>query len=188
MKRILLILILCAISSAAFAQDPVIGVFEDIDATICWGDLEVYVTKTIYVTAILPPGIPAITAAEFRVDHWLGDEGPDCAIVTYNWNTPLVIGDIGWNLALAFSPSLPGPTAVMGEISYFLLDAACVGTDWHMNVQAGHDSGKLVVVDEAYNEIDADGYFYTFNCTAECWCEHCTAATATSWGVVKALY
>ena len=187
MKRLTIVLVtLCAMSSMALAA-PVIGVFENTDATVCWGDIEPYVMKSIYVSAILID-IPAITAAEFSVANWFGDEGPECVLVTYLWNTDLVIGDLGYGIALAFSPALPGPVAIMGQIDLFLLDASCVGTDWHMQVSPAGGSGNLVVVDENFNEIPAIGYFYTFNCTEECWCEHCTPTAVSNWGAIKALF
>ncbi len=187
MKKLLVALLaLVAMSSMAYAQDPVIGLFDDVDGTICFGPTEVYVNKTVYAYAILPPSIPAITAAEFSITNWVGDD-PACAITTAAWNTPLVIGTPGHNLALAFSPALPGPLALLGTITIFQLTAGCLD-NYLMEVVAGNDSGKLVVVDEGYNEIDADGYRYTFNCVTDCVCEIGTATSESTWGSVKALF
>ncbi len=124
----------------------------------------------------MPASIPAITAAEFRIDNYIGDLGPACVLATPAWNTPLVIGDPGWGIALAFSPALAGPVAFLGSINLFLLDAVCVSDDYEMWVLESNDSGNLVVVDEQFNEVDAIGYRYTVNCTTgDCPCEDGTA-------------
>ena len=188
MKKLLVALLaLVAMSSMALAQAPVIGIFDNDDAVQCDGIIEAYVARDIFVFAVLTD-IPAITAAEFSISNYVGDLGPACAIVSAAWNTPLVIGDPGFGIALAFSPALPGPNAFLGSINIFLLDAACIGDDYEMWILASQDSDKLVVVDEQFNEIDAVGYRYTFNCTGECPCEEGTATDNTSWGSVKALF
>ena len=148
---------------------PIIGVFEDEDATTCDGPILLYMNKTIYVYAILPPEIPAITAAEFRIQN-LPETGPG-GIVSAAWNTPLVIGEPGWGIALAFSPALAGPIAFLGSISLFMLQEDWIGDDYELWVTPSNDSDKLVVVDHCFEEIDARGYIYTFNCSNECYCD-----------------
>ncbi len=177
-------MILVLMAGTAFAQDSVIGIYFDDAATICDADLATYVTTTVNVIAILPANIPAITAAEFRISNLPLD--PACAILTQNWNTPLVIGTVDYGIALAFSPALPGPYALLGTLDIFLLDANCVGADHEVLVEAALDSGNLVVVDEGYNEHPAIGWFFKFNCTTGCSCQ--TATEESSWGGVKALY
>ena len=121
MKKLLVALLaLVAMSSLAVAQAPVIGIFDNDDAVQCDGIIEAYVARDIFVFAVLTD-IPAITAAEFSISNYVGDLGPACAIVSAAWNTPLVIGDPGFGIALAFSPALPGPNAFLGSINIFLL-------------------------------------------------------------------
>ena len=188
MKKLMVALLaLVAISSLAYAQAPVIGIFDNDGAVECDGVISQYVNKDIFVYAILTD-IPAITAAEFSISNYVGDLGPACVIVGTAWNTPLVIGTPGYGIALAFSPALPGPNAFLGMISVFLLDALCIGDDYEMWVVASQDSDKLVVVDENFNEVDAHGYRYTFNCSTECFCDIVVATSASSWGSVKALF
>ncbi len=185
MKKLMVaLLLLVAVSSVASAQVPFIGMYADDQAVICHADLPLYATTSVYFYAILPPEIVAITAVEFRVDNL-----PDAALanVIPNWNTPLVIGDLGYGIALAFSPALAGPTAFLGQVDFFAI--ADAGPDFVMTVMESNDSGMLVVVDDGYNTIDATGGIFTFNCsTGNCECEDTVATEDSSWGSIKALY
>lgn len=189
MQRIAIaLLLLIATSGVAAAQDPFIGIYADDVAVLCQADVTQYVSVPVYLFAILPPEIPGITAAEFRIDNL-----PDAAmaLTTYNWNTPLVIGNAGYGIALAFAPALPGPTAFLGSISFFPLTAW--PDDWRMEIMASNDSGNLVVVDLDYNEVPCEpSHWLTFNCTSSlpwgCECSPIVAVEDATWGQIKALY
>ena len=191
MQQLLIaLLLLVAMSSVAAAQDPMpfIGIYADDTAVICQADVFQYVSVPVYLFAILPPSIPGITAAEFRIDN-LPTAG--MGITTYNWNTPLVIGSADYGIALAFAPALPGPNAFLGSISFFPL--AAWPEDFRMEIMASLDSGNLVVVDLNYNEVPCEpGHWFTFNCTGSlpsgCDCTYSNAAEDATWGQIKALY
>lgn len=187
-KMMVALLLLVAVSGVASAQVPFIGIFaEDTAPQTCFVDVATYVTTSAYVFAVLPPEVTLITAAEFRIDNL-----PDAslAITTPIWNTPLVIGDAGYGIALAFTPALAGPNAFLGQLDFFAL--ADFGPDFRMTVMASLDSDKLVVVDDLYEEVVAEGGFFTFNCIGGlpggCDCEEGIAADDANWGSIKALY
>lgn len=187
-KMMVALLLLVAMSSVAAAQDPFIGLYADDAAVLCQANVAQYVSVPVYVFAILPPAIPGITAAEFRIANM---PTAAMALTTYNWNTPLVIGTADYGIALAFAPALPGPNAYMGSISFFpLMD---FGPDFRMEVTTSNDSGNLVVVDLDYNEVPAEaGHWFTFNCTGGlpggCDCFLTIATEDATWGQIKALY
>ncbi len=188
MKRLVITLLLLAAMSSIAAAESYIGMFDDVQATICYGDTEVYVTKSVHFIAYLDPEIPAITAAEFSVPN-LPESGA-LGIVTASWNTTLVIGNLDYGIALAFSDPVPGPLAALGTVDFFPIDAAWIGADYLMEVLAAQDSGNLVVVDDGFVTIPVLGGNYTFNCSNpdECDCVDSVPVSPTSWSAVKALY
>jgi hypothetical protein len=185
MKKLMVaLLLLVAVSSVANAQAPFIGMYADVDAVVCHNELAVYANTSVYFFATLPPEILAISACEFRVDNLLTAAD---AIVTPAWNTPLVIGDAGYGIALAFNPILGGPLAFLGQIDFFGL--ADIGPDYVMSIQPSNDSGNLVVVDDLFNTIDAEGGIFTFNCASgDCECTEGVATEDATMSSIKALY
>jgi hypothetical protein len=189
MKKLMVALLLvAAVSSVASAQEPFIGIYADDAAVLCQAPVSVYVSTPVYLFAVLPASIPGITACEFRIDNM---PTAAMALTTFNWNTPLVIGNADYGIALAFAPALPGPNAFLGSISFFPLMAW--DPDFRMEIMASNDSGNLVVVDLDYNEVPAEpGHFFTFNCTGGlpggCDCFIGVATEDATWGQIKALY
>ncbi len=191
MKKLMAaLLLLVAMSSVAAAQSqPFIGLYADDTAVLCEADLTPFVPMNVYVFAVLPEtDIPAITAAEFRIDNL---PGPAAAIITPTWNTTLVIGTMGHDLALAFTPPLPGPVALLGTLQFLAL--ADLGADFRMTIMPGNDCNCLVVVDTDYIEWDCEpDHFFTFNCTGAleygCNCQPTIATEDATWGQIKALY
>ena len=187
-KMMVALLFLVAISSVASAQTPTIGMYAEADVPVlCSADVLAYATTSVYFWAILPPEIAAITACEFAVDNL-----PDAAmaITTPLWNTGLVIGDVGWNLAQAFSPALAGPNAFLGQLDFFVLNDT-LWDDFLMTVIPGNDSGVLVVVDDSYVTHDANvdsPQYFTFNCSATCDCVDSIATDDATFSNIKALY
>ncbi|MCB1163025.1 MAG: hypothetical protein R3C71_07510 [Candidatus Krumholzibacteriia bacterium] len=185
-------LLLVALSGVAVAQsEPFIGIYDAPEYVRCHADIALYTSVTVYFLAYLPPPIQAMTAAEFRVSNL-----PDAtmAVMTPFWGTDLVIGDLGYGLALAWSPPLPGPVAQMGSVSFFSIQD--FGDDYRIVVEPSLGSGNLIIVDENFDEIHCDlvPMWFTFNCTGSlpygCDCPlHFTVATEeSSWGQIKALY
>jgi hypothetical protein len=180
----LTLLLTLAVSIQARTFIPFIGMYSDDQMILCEADLPVFVTTSVFFVVYLPPEVPSITAAEFRVDHL---PGASEALITPNWNTPLVIGDAGYGIALAFNPAIPGPYAFLGTLDFFgLVD---LGSDYLMTVMESNDSGLLVVVDDTYSTIDASGGYFTFNCYDQCYCgEIITTVEGTTVSHIKALY
>ena len=187
-KMMAALLLLVAMSSVAAAQgQPFIGLYADDTAVLCEADLTPFVPMNVYVFAYLQD-IPAITAAEFRVDNL---PGVAQAIITPTWNTTLVIGTLGYDLALAFTPALTGPVALLGTLQFLALSD--LGADWRMTVMPGLDCNCLVVVDTDYVEHACEpDHFLTLNCTGAldygCNCQPTIATEDATWGQIKALY
>ncbi len=145
---------------------PFMGLFIDETATVCDAPLPIYTTVGVHVSVVLPGWLPSITAAEFRIENL---PEPDEVIITENWATPLIIGEPGYGIALAFDPPLPGPVAIMGRLDFFALYD--LGSDYMMSVVESNSSGNLVVVGTDYVEYWCQGGLFTFNCsTGYCDC------------------
>ncbi len=151
-----------------------IGMFADEGADLCYGDIDLYVTFTTYVYAIIAPEIFGITAAEFRIDN-LPEPGPG-GLVTQNWAPPLVIGDPWWGIAIAFTEPQPGPLVLLGTLDFFMIDESWIGEDYWTGVSHSNESGLLVIVDDDFVTHDAMGMQFTFNCTNPSACD-CIEAT-----------
>ena len=150
---------------------PFLGMFSDWAATLCDADTPIYTFVNVYVSVVLPAWLPAITAAEFRIDNY--DGLSPYMIVTENWNTPLVIGDPGWGIALAFEPPIFGPVAHLGTLECFVI--VDIGSDYMMSIEASMNSGNLIVVGTDYVEYWCQGGLFTFNCGG--WFCDCSWAT-----------
>jgi hypothetical protein len=189
MKRMFMVLALLALTAtAALAQGEgsSIGMFADPSATVCDASVALYATTTVYFIAVLNGElIPSISAVQFEVSNWPGTAGQ--GLITYGWNTPLVIGTPDTDMALAFNPPLTAPLAFLGQVDFFALNAAWIGNDYEMAVIGSYTAPLPIVVrfSDAL-EIDVPGTHFTFNCTGDCPCE--TATAESSWGSVKALY
>ena len=194
MKKLMVaLLVLVAFSNIALAQDDLfIGIFGDDAYSYCYGDVVTYEPMTIYVAAFLSDVVPAITAAEFRVDNWIGSPGYPDGTAIATWNTDLVIGTIDWGLALAFQTPVPGPYALLGTIEMLQMADGWVPADFLMEVMASNDSDFLGVVDTDYNTIETLGGLFTFNCSDVIFCpciDNMSSATESSdFSSIKALY
>jgi hypothetical protein len=172
--------------SAGAASANVIGIFADMEGTVCEADAMVaYSYVEVYFVALLST-VPTMSACEFGAT---GVSLPGTALPTVTWNTQLVIGDIMTpdGVALAFNPYLDGPVANLGSISYFVL--APFPMDHLMSIVPS-GAGNLVVVDATdSSEVPAMGWGKIINCTLgdACACD-VIATDETSWSEVKALY
>ena len=188
-KSCVTLALICFCSGLAWAQGyPTVGFYDTMEYTYCYGDVEVLVAKDIYGAIWLPPEIAAITACEFAISN-LPESGP-LGIRTDYWTTPLVIGEPVWGIALAWSEPQQGPWVLIGRLNFFMIDPAWIGDDHHMLVVETQGSYNLAIVDDHFEEHDAIGGYYHFNCTdvLDCGCFHCTGTAVTSWGSLKALY
>ena len=179
---------LMLLASGASAANT-IGLFGDVDGTLCSADFPLYQTTNVHVVVILDMiDTTGITAAEFLIG---GVEfTPADAIVSAAWNSPLTIGDpLGPDgFSIAFTDCTPGPIVPLGMISFFVINAAgwpAANTTWC--VVPTNDSGNLAVVDCNYVTVPADGWCFIANCTSGP-CDCGVATEDASWGAVKALY
>jgi len=189
MKKLLVALMLLAMSSIAGAQ-PYIGIFADAEGTHCYADMPVGAPVTIHVMACIED-IPAITAAEFRIDNYTGNPGYPTSIVTQTWNSTLTVGEIDWGFSIAFQSPQPGPMVALGTIEYLTFNPTWIPMDYVMTTDVTMDSGNLVVVDAGFVTIPVGRGTFTFNCTNPefCPCYDETIPTQdASWGAIKALY
>ena len=108
----------------------------------------------------------SLVAAEFCIENI----PRDYCIVTEDWASDLIIGNIDYGFAIAFPQPQPGPIVYLGTLGF--LAFSDVGQDEILWVMPSNSSGKLVVVDELYNEIDTAGWIHIFNCDEFCgFCE-----------------
>jgi hypothetical protein len=178
---------LMLLASGASAVNT-IGLFGDVDATQCSGNVPLYAPYPVHVVAVLDMiSADGMTAAEFLVDGI--DNNPAMVSIAITYASPLTIGEILGNegFSIAFVECQPGPIVVLGELSFLAFNPAWPGNDAVWCVVPTVESMKLVVVDCEFIEIPADGWCFVANCT-EGDCDCSVAAEETSWGAVKALY
>ena len=166
MRRAIALLLLC-VPFWVQAQEVVdhVGLYLDDIASICQAPLQAPMeTLTLKIIAVLPEMVGGITAAEFRVDNLPPSGAGHGGLWNVTWNTDLVIGDIETGVALAFSPAMVGPYALLGEITFFATTENWMGPDHVMVVQpfTGHES--VVIVDSDYVEHPVAGDAFTINC------------------------
>ncbi len=189
MRKLLTSLLVLALASGVAAADSYIGLFAVPHATYCYGNTEQYTTTTVHVVAWLDNDWSgSVSACEFYIDNFpvAGAEGA----ITTNWNTPLVIGQVSYGIALAFNPPLPGPLAYLGSIEFFALDPNWIPANYVMAVRPSRQSDTLALVDTQGQTMAVAGGQYTFNCSnpSTCDCLESVATDATSFSSVKALY
>lgn len=189
MKKLMVaLLMLAAMSSFALAQD-FIGIFADVEGTTCDAAIVEYAPVVVHVMAYIPNVPGGITAVEFMIDNYPGNPGYPTGTATPAWDSDLVIGDVSFDISIAFSEPQYGPYAHLGTIEFLMFDPAWIGDDYVMTVAPGMDCECLVVVDDLFEIVDVMGGQFTFNCTTgECLCLQGTATEDTSWSAVKALF
>ena len=92
--------------------------------------------------------------------------GP-CAY-TAEWNTDLIIGEVGTGISLAFSPPLSGPTAHLGTLHITCFEP--LADEYRLCVMGHEDSALLIVVDGNFNTHNAEGMAHRFNTDIPSWC------------------
>ena len=192
MKKILITLAaLSLMTFAAAASANLIGLFADAQGTVCKANFPVYSQVDVHIIAQLSD-IAGVTAVEFRIGGVPDPAGS--AIISKYWDSPLVIGDpLGIGVSVAFSDPMAGPNVHIGRLNIFTINGSWPGSDSKWCAEATLDSGNLVVVDDAFNLIEVDGWCFVANCTVggpygNCQCGDQIATEDTNWGSVKALY
>jgi hypothetical protein len=175
---------------ASMANANVIGIFGDMGAATCSGPF--IGMPTIYLFAELSD-VAAITTVEFGVAGL--PMNPTEAMQIITWNTTLAIGSMEDGIALAFNPPVEGPLAYLGMVMFVPMGGWTAGDDYKMEIIPSPSSGKLIVVNENFVEIDAMGWGYVWNCVVggqygDCSCsdEGGVATMDANWGSLKALY
>ncbi|MCB9517170.1 MAG: hypothetical protein H6693_13350 [Candidatus Latescibacteria bacterium] len=180
--------LLCSLATGAAAQ-PWFTMTTVIDYENCTADAPPYQSTTVYFIVDLNYFVDAITAVEFRIAGF--PDVPGDVVITQHWETPLVIGTPGHGIALAFSPALAGPRCYLGRVEFFVAAADALGDDYCMEYSESLGSGRLLVVDSEFNEIDALGDAFVFNPVNWLNCNFCpdiVSAETQSWSAVKSLY
>jgi len=192
MKKLMVaLLMLTAMASFSNAQLPqLIGIFTDDMGTACDAPIVTYAPVAVHVMAYIPNLPGGITAVEFSIANYPGNPGYPTGTATPTWDSDLVIGDVSYDISIAFSAPIYGPFAHLGQIEFLMFDPAWIGDDYVMTVAPGNDCECLVVVDDLFEIVNVEGGMFTFNCTTgDCVCyEGGTATEDTSWSAVKALF
>ena len=188
MKRLITTVLMLTVLSLGARAETFIGLFDNLEGTQCYGDTDVYTSKTVHVLAWLDPEIESVTAVEFSLLN-LPEDG-NGGIITQIWMTPLTIGYLGYRFSLAFSTPLPGPLVYMGSLVFYPLTDDWIGRDHQVIVREAQDSGTLAVVDQSFSTHNVAGGAYRFNCSLgnNCDCQEATATDEMSWSSIKALY
>ncbi len=150
----------------ALASRDMIGLYVDESASDCGGDLQPYVNVDVYVIATLS-SINELRAVEFKLDNY-----PSGGIITPNWNTPLVIGDLQDDIALAFSENQTGSTVILGSLGFMSIATDWPGSNYVVTIAGGDiaDIDAPIIVDEEHVEHGVLGGRFTFNCTSDTNC------------------
>lgn len=140
-----------------------IGLYDDLGGTTWLSDLEVGVTDTLHVLAVMPVLDPAgITAAEFRIDG-LPQTSAD-GIASVEWNTTMTLGTLDWDFSLAFATPQAGPIVELGRIILTPLSESWIADGQSISVAAGRNGG-LHVVDQGAVQHRLLGQTHTLECT-----------------------
>jgi hypothetical protein len=165
-----------------------IGCYDDPNYTLCYGDIEQYVAKTVYVALWLPPEIYSIRSCKFRIDN-LPLTGPE-GIRTDYWTSDFAIGDPSSGISLHWGSPQVGVWVLLGEMEFFMIQETWIGEDHVMT-----PVGLPVAGQDFYIMFESESIEYTFNCTDpwECLCiegysRDGLLASETSWGSIKSLY
>ncbi|MBC8366195.1 hypothetical protein H8E52_02175 [bacterium] len=178
---------------AGVANADVIGVFADDQGGACTTTIMPYVPVDIFIVAILTETFDGgITAAEFKIDNWVGNPGYPIGITAMSYTSDLIIGAIDDDFSIAWNaPQGAGNGIVLiGSANLTMFDAAWIGPDHMMTVAAGNSCACLVTVDDIFEIHNAQGGLFWFNCSVpeDCVCLLETATEETSWSSVKALF
>ena len=125
MKGMILLLLVLAIPLAVSAQSW-IGIFDNAEGVaICHADIQLGVPQALYLMAVLAPAeFPdGITAAEFRVDNLPPNDCAEGGIITENWSSEVVVGDLDWDFSIAWPTPQLAPQVLIGELEFLMLDS-----------------------------------------------------------------
>ena len=186
--RILAGMILCLAAATAVAM-PTIGIYAEESAEVCEVDIQGGENRQVWILVLLDSSefSGGITAAEFRIDNLPAEGGYPLGVISPSWTSGVTVGDIFTDFSIAWtSPQYP-PIVVVGSVVFQAFDANWIGDQHVMTVAEGGICGCIVVVDDFFQEHEAFGGRFTFNCDYDCGCGG-FQSTASDWGQVKTLY
>jgi hypothetical protein len=189
MRKLLMSLLVLALTSGVATANSYIGLFAVPGATHCYASTAEYTTTTVHVIAWLDEDWSGLmSACEFYIENFPEDGSQ--GVISTSWSTPLVIGYVNYGIALAFNPPLTGPLAYLGSIDFYAVDPAWIPADYTMAVRPSRQSDNLVIVDTLGQMMTVAGGQFTFNCSNPnaCDCLEAVAIGETSFSSVKALY
>ena len=190
MNKLLTLLLLAALVVPASAE-VFIGIYTDEDPGASATDYTIvpYAEFTLYVVAHWSPGEvgEGITAAEFNILNLPVDAGYPIGLVGIEYPSDLIIGDLYTDLSIAWPAPVGGAEsrATIATITITPFDPEWIPQDIKMFVQHGDACFCLVVVDDLFEIIDANGRGFTLNCTDEC---DFTASYESSWSTLKSAF
>ncbi len=157
-----------------------IGIYSDMEAITEHTELTHYANTDIYVIALVNTDEveEGLTAAEFKVGNYFDQTDP--VVISEEWSSSLVVGDLSTDFAIAWTLPQPGPIVNIGTISVFLLDSSWPGSDYVLSVERGDECDCLTLVDEDFNIGEASGGVFTIYAS--------TPAQKTNWSKIKTLY
>ncbi|MBC8366019.1 hypothetical protein H8E52_01275 [bacterium] len=170
--------------------DSLIGLFADEGGDQCWASIEPYVEIELHVLVFLDPYdfYGGLTAAEFRLENWPGNPGYPLGMVTANWNSDLLLGELDDDFSIAFSAAQPGPIVELGTLSLQMFSEDWIEDGQQIVVGPGNDCSCIVLVDELFEIYDADGLQFTFNCEELCSCIPGGTPIQSNWSHIKSMY
>ncbi len=170
--------------------DTLIGLFADESGDQCWADIEPYVEIELHVLVFLDSYdiYGGLTAAEFRLENWPGNPGYPLGMVTANWNTDLLLGELDDDFSIAFSEPLQGSIVELGTLTLQMFSEDWIEDGQEVVVGPGYDCDCIVVVDGLFEIYEARGLQFTFNCEEACSCIPGATPIESSWSHIKGLY
>jgi len=181
-------ILICLIAATASAT-AVIGVYAGETGEICEADIDAGGNVTLLILARIDPFefSGGITAAEFRIDNLPSGGGYPEGVISPQWTSTVVVGDLFTDFSIAWSSPQYGPLVTIGSVNFQAFDGGWIGTQRAMEVMEGDVCGCIAVVDDYLVAHEAAGGRFTFNCGYDCGCGG-IQSTESDWGEVKTLY
>ena len=178
---------------AGIASAEMIGLYADQDATICYATIAPGAQTSTYVMATLTQlADEGITAAEFKIDNLPPSDYAQGGLVMVTPSSEVVVGDLWTDFSIAWAAPVGVGTGLVliAQVDFLSFNPTWCGPDHMMQVVEGDTCACLVVVDPAFQAVDAIGGTFWGNCSnpEECVCIEDTATQDASWGSVKALF
>jgi len=186
-------ILLCLLIVPTALSIPVIGIFSDENV---FSDCDEYVTLysplTVYVMAYWAPGeVPdGARAAEFKIHNFPTDDGFPLGDVQVIDTTEVVLGDIWTTYSAAWAWPQGSDTGyfTICIIELTAYDSYWISDDHITSIVAGDYEWTPVLVDGNFEQVEALGGMFTFNCISNsCECDP-TPVESSTWSSLKTLF